>query len=96
MIVRIHMDDQYRLSDEATTEVDRLDDALQVAVDSQDATGFSGALTALLTYVRANGQKVPADELVPSDLILPSDDMSLAEAHSLMDKAPVTEGAQPE
>lgn len=86
MIIRIHMEDQYRLDDAAVAEVDRLDDALLVAVDAHDTAAFGEALRALLTYVREHGAKVPHDELIPSDVILPSDDMTLDEAHAIMEK----------
>ncbi len=87
MIIRIHMEDQYRLSDEAAAEVDKLDKALQVAVHTNDATAFDTELQALLGYVRTHGEKVPIEEIVSSDLILPSADMTLVEAHAMLDKA---------
>lgn len=86
MIVRIHMEDQYRLSDEAAAEVDKLDDALAAAIDTGDTAGFSTSLSALLAYVRGHGEKVPTDEIVPSDAILPSEDMTLDEARDIMEK----------
>lgn len=86
MVVRIHMEDQYRLSDAAVAEVDKLDDALNAAMDAGDTAAFSAALDALLTYVRQNGAKVPLDEIIPSDVILPSDDMTLEDARAIMEK----------
>ena len=86
MIVRIHMEDQYRLSDEAVAEVDKLDDALLAALDSNDAAAFSAALSQLLAYVRAHGEKVPTDEIVPSDTILPSEDMTLDDARDILEQ----------
>ncbi|HEX8983265.1 MAG TPA: hypothetical protein VF792_10875 [Ktedonobacterales bacterium] len=87
MIIRIHMEDQYRLSEEAAAEVDKLDKALLVAVHTNDATAFDTELQALLGYVRTHGEKVPIEEIVSSDLILPSPDMTLVEAHAMLDKA---------
>lgn len=86
MVVRIHMEDQYRLSDAAVAEVDKLDDALNAAMDAGDTAAFSAALNAMLTYVRQNGAKVPLDEIIPSDVILPSEDMTLEDAREIMEK----------
>ncbi len=86
MIVRIHMEDQYRLSDEAGAELDKLDDTLLAAMDAGDAAGFSASLSALLAYVRQHGEQVPTDEIVSSDVILPSEDMTLGEARDIMEK----------
>ncbi len=87
MIVRIHMEDQYRLSDNAVAEVDKLDDRLMQAINTNDQAAFSATLAELLGYVRKNGVKVPVEEIVPSDLIFPSEDVSLAEARASMEKA---------
>lgn len=89
MVVRIHMEDQYRLSDAAAAELDKLDDALVAAIDASDTAAFSAELNMLLTYVRQNGEKVPIDEIIPSDVILPSEDMTLEDARAIMEK-PVT------
>jgi predicted transcriptional regulator len=86
MIVRIHMEDQYRLGDAAVAEVDKLDDALMAAMDAGDTAAFSAALHDLLVYVRTHGEQVPTDEIIPSDVILPSEDMTLADAHEIMEK----------
>lgn len=87
MIVRIHMEDQYRLGDDAVAEVDKLDDRLLKAINENDRTAFSAALSELLGYVRKNGVKVPVEEIVSSDLIFPSEDVTLDEARAIMEKA---------
>jgi PspAA-like protein len=87
MIVRIHMDDQYRLSDDAVAEVDKLDDRLMQAITNNDQAAFSATLSELLGYVRKNGVKVPVEELIASDLIFPSEDVTLDEARAIMEKA---------
>jgi hypothetical protein len=92
MIVRIHMEDQYRLSEAGVAEVDKLDDALYSAIEAGDQAAFTEALHHLLTYVRANGQQVPTDELVPSDVILPSEDMTVEDARAIINK-PTTQAA---
>ncbi len=84
MIVRIHMEDQYRLGDAAVAEVDKLDDALLAAMDANDTAAFTATLNQLLAYVRMHGEKVPADEIIPSDAILPSEDMTLDDARAIL------------
>ncbi len=86
MIVRIHMEDQYRLNEVAVAEVDTLDDALFAAIETRDAVAFDKTLHHLLAYVREHGEKVPLDELVPSDMILPSEDMTVDDARAIMER----------
>lgn len=86
MIVRIHMDDQYRLSDDAVAEVDQLDERLMGAINANDQDAFSNALDELLGYVRARGEKVPVDEIISSDIILPSADVTMEEARAILEK----------
>ena len=86
MIVRIHMDDQYRLSDDAVAEVDKLDDKLMGAINANDQAAFSTALDELLSYVRARGERVPVDEIVSSNIILPSEDVTMEEARAILEK----------
>ncbi len=80
MIIRILADNQYRMTDDQMAEVDRLDDALEVALNNNDAEGFQSSLLTLTQYIQQNGAIVPVEEIVTSDLIIPSPDMSLDEA----------------
>ena len=80
MIVRISGEAQYRLADEKKDELNRLDNAVVATVESEDEAGFQSAFAALLDYVRANGERLPDDELEGSDLILPPADLTLVEA----------------
>jgi PspA-Associated protein len=80
MIVRISGDDQYRLDDDAAARVNQLEDAVTQIVEAGREDGFATAYAELLDYVRANGERVPEDELAPSDVILPPADLSFEEA----------------
>ena len=80
MIVRILADNQYRLTDEQMTQVDTLDNDLEVALNNDDSAAFQAALQRLTAYVQQNGEVVPVEEIVASDVIIPSSDMSLDEA----------------
>lgn len=79
MIVRISMEDQYRVEDEETLE--QLDHAAIAAVQRGDEAAFRVAYDELLAFVRAGGP-VDADHLGGSDLILPPADVTLAEART--------------
>ncbi|HVA21259.1 MAG TPA: PspA/IM30 family protein [Candidatus Micrarchaeia archaeon] len=84
IVVRIHGEDQFSLAPGERGELDRLDGAIAVAVDSGDADRFHTALTAMLDFVRSHGTRLAADGLVASDAVLPSDDMTLDEAKDLL------------
>lgn len=84
MIVRIHAEDQYVLEDVEEAEFDRLDSAMEQALDQHDEGAFTSALGQLIAYVHAHGEPLPADEMKPSDVIIPSEDMTVAEAHSIV------------
>ena len=79
MIVRIAMEDQYEVQDEA--KLQELDDAAHAAIDGDDEAAFHAAYEQLLTFVRSGGP-VDDDHLGGSDLILPPADVSLAEART--------------
>jgi hypothetical protein len=80
MIVRISGEDQYRLADEQTAELNELDNAVVSACEGGDEQGYERTFTALLEYVRGNGERVADDDLAGSDLILPPADLSFEEA----------------
>jgi hypothetical protein len=80
MIVRISGEDQYRLADEQTAELNELDNAVVSACEGGDEQGYIERFAALLDYVRSNGERVADDELAGSDLILPPADLSFEEA----------------
>jgi hypothetical protein len=80
MIVRISGEDQYRLADDRTAELNELDNAVVAACEGGDENGYAQSFAALLDYVRSNGERVADDELAGSDLILPPADLSFAEA----------------
>jgi hypothetical protein len=80
MIVRISGEDQYRLADSDSAELNELDNAVVNACEGGDEQGYSDTFAALLNYVRTKGERVGDDELEGSDLILPPPDLSFEEA----------------
>lgn len=84
MIVRILNEGQWRVEDGALPDLNRLDDAVEDAVSSDDETELTSALLALLQEVRTAGTPVPDEELSDSDLILPGADSTLEEIRELL------------
>lgn len=80
MIVRVMSEGQYRLDDTRHAELNDLDDAVVAKVEGGDEQGYVTAFSALLSYVRENGEVLGPDELVESDVMLPPADLSFTEA----------------
>ena len=84
MIVRIMGEGQLDVPDSALDELNRLDAAVEKAVDGGDEATFASALAELLAAVREAGATVPADFLHDSDLILPPGDASIDEVRAML------------
>lgn len=84
MIVRIMGEGQLRLDTSKLDELNRLDDVLGEAIESDDDDRFRAALVQLLDAVRAAGTPVPDDELVHSDLVLPYADAHVDEVRAML------------
>jgi hypothetical protein len=84
MIVRILGEGQLELPDSAVEELNRLDAALESAVERKDEAAFRPALAALLAKVRQAGSPTEADDLRPSELIVPRAEASMDEVHKLL------------
>lgn len=80
MIVRIFMDQQYRMPDETHGPLNDIDDAVVAAVEAGDEEGYAREFAKLLAFVRDNGVPLADDELVGSDVLIPADDFSFEEA----------------
>jgi hypothetical protein len=80
VIVRIAMDDQYRLPDEDAARLNELDNQAVAAVDADDEDRFHEVFEQMLELVRRHGHKLSDDELEESDVIIPPSDLSFAEA----------------
>jgi hypothetical protein len=80
VIVRISMDDQYRLPDEDAARLNELDNQTVEAADAGDEERFKRLFAEMLELVRSDGERLPADSLEESDVILPPADVSFEEA----------------
>jgi hypothetical protein len=85
MIVRVMGEGQWRVDDEVARRLNELDDEVGRAVDAGDQAAMSEALVRLAAAVRSSGTKLADDDLSPSDAIGPPSDLSLAEAHELLE-----------
>jgi hypothetical protein len=84
MIVRILGEGQLELPESAAEELNRLDAALESAVERSDEAAFRPALAELLAKVRQVGSPTEADDLRPSELIIPQQDASMDEVRKLL------------
>ena len=84
MIVRIMGEGQFRLDDSAVDELNKLDTALEVAIEQGDEAAFGAALSGLLARARELGTALPLDAIEPSDLILPRDGATIDEVRELL------------
>ena len=82
MIVRIATESQYRLPEDASEELNDLDNQVVAAVEAGDEDTFHALFEQMLDLVRRAGQPLGEDELEESDVILPPPDISFLEAGS--------------
>lgn len=84
MIVRILGEGQFDVPDETLESLNRLDEQVEAAVETEDREAFAGALAALLAGVRDAAVPHEPDSLDSSDLILPHADATLEEVRDLL------------
>ena len=84
MIVRILGEGQWEVAEGHLEALNRLDEAVETAVESGDEPAFTQGLTALLNAVRSQGTRLEDDSLEGSDLILPMSDATMEEVRGLL------------
>lgn len=84
MIIRIMGEGQLEVADTHLDELNRLDDAISVAIESGDDDAFRAALSTLLDEVRRVGEPLADDVLVDSDLVLPYAEAHIDEVRELL------------
>ena len=84
MIVRIMGEGQYRVDDALAERLNELDDRAMEALDRQDEAELDRRLDEMAQLVRAEGSRVPDDDLSPSDAVVPPSDLTLAETAKLL------------
>ena len=83
MIIRILGEGQFDVADADREALEKLDQAVDAALESGDETAFLSALSVLDTEVRRLGRPLHPATIVPSDLVLPHQGASLAEVTEL-------------
>ncbi|MDT0201159.1 PspA-associated protein PspAA [Nocardioides sp. AE5] len=84
MIVRILGEGQFDVADSANDRLNRLDEAVEAAVESGDETAFRAALGELLEVVRNIGSPHDAEGLETSDVVLPPADATIDEVRDML------------
>jgi hypothetical protein len=84
MIVRIMGEGQFDVPEGHLEELNRLDQDLLKAVDTDDEDRFRTALQGLLASVRTSGSELPDDYLGPSELVLPGPDATIEEVREIL------------
>lgn len=84
MIIRIMGEGQWDVDDSRQEDLNRLDEAVVTAVDSNDESGYAAAMRELVEAVKSTGTPVAEDFIGPSDALLPSEDVTLGQLRDLL------------
>ncbi len=84
MIVRLMGEGQYRVSDELRERLNELDDRAAAALEASDEVELDKRLDEMWQLVRAEGDRLPDEDLHPSDAVIPPSDLTLEESRQLM------------
>jgi hypothetical protein len=76
---------QWRVDDEVARRLNELDEEVGQALEAGDQDAMTAALRRLAAEVRSSGTKLADDDLSPSDAVVPPEDLSLDEAHELLE-----------
>ena len=78
-------DGQYDVDDEVAKGLNDLDGQTEQALQAGDEEHLREVLRRMAEQVRANGARLPEDDLKPSEAIVPPDDLTLDEARELLE-----------
>jgi hypothetical protein len=84
VIVRILSEGQFDVDESHLAHIEKLDEAMYSAIESDDQEAFQAALEAVLIAVRTQGKPVDPSEILPSDLVVPHAGATLEEIRSLL------------
>jgi hypothetical protein len=83
VIVRLMGEGQYRVDDSLQERLNELDDQATAALEASDETELDKRLEEMFALVRAEGERLPDDDLSASDVIVPPADLTLEETRQL-------------
>ena len=84
MIVRLMGEGQYRVDDSLVGRLNELDDQAMAALGAANEIELDQRLDEMFALVRAEGERLPDDDLSPSDAVIPPSDLTLEESRELM------------
>jgi chromosome condensin MukBEF complex kleisin-like MukF subunit len=85
VIVRVMGEGQYDVDDEVAKGLNDLDNQAAEALEAGDEAKLAGLLRRMAEAVRANGARLPDEDLSASEAVIPPDDLSLEEARRLFE-----------
>jgi hypothetical protein len=85
VIVRIMGEGQYEVDDGLQARLNEIDDEVGAALAAGDQAAMSEALRRLAEAVRGAGRRLDDTALSPSDAVVPPEDLTLDEAHELLE-----------
>ena len=85
MIVRVMGEGQYDVDDEVAKGLNDLDNQAAEALEAGDQAKLAELLKRMAEAVRANGARLPDEDLSASEAVIPPDDLSLEEARRLFE-----------
>jgi hypothetical protein len=85
VIIRVMGEGQWRVDDSLQGRLNELDDEVGRALAADDQAAMSAALRRLADEVRNSGTPLEETDLHPSDAVVPPEDLSLEEAHELLE-----------
>jgi hypothetical protein len=83
VIVRLMGEGQYRVSDGLRERLEALDEEAMAALADEDEGELDAKLDEMAELVRAEGERLPDEELTPSDAVIPPSDLTLEETREL-------------
>jgi hypothetical protein len=84
MIVRLMGEGQYRVDDSLQGKLNELDDEVGAALEANDETELDKRLDTMFELVKAEGERLPDDDLSTSDAVIPPSDLTLEETRQLL------------
>jgi chromosome condensin MukBEF complex kleisin-like MukF subunit len=85
VIVRVMGEGQYDVDDEVAKGLNDLDNQAAEALEAGDQAKLAELLKRMAEAVRANGARLPDEDLSASEAVIPPDDLSLEEARRLFE-----------
>jgi len=74
---------QFRVDDSLATQLNELDEQAVAALERSNEVELDRTLDAMWRMVKAQGERLPDDEIVTSDVLIPPSDLTLEETRRL-------------